>query len=465
MKAVLAEVPAGGAVLAHKKLNKEITQEHPLKHVETAHDASKPAIPADAHVGEAPQKKVFEEIGKEHQLKHVETTHDASKPAIDPEVKIGEAPMKSVLQEVAAGSTVMAHKLLNKEISTGGPDLKHVEPQHDASKPHIDPSVHLREAPQKKVFEEISKEHPLKHVETTHDASKPHIDPTVKVGEAPMKAMSQELLATVAHKAVTTAIAQPHELKHVEPTRDASKPVIPKDAHVGEAPQVKVFAEIGKEHQLKHVETTHDASKPAIPKDAHVGENPHKAVLQEVQAAVAHKAVKAEITQPHELKHVEPAHDASKPVIPKDAHVGEAPQVKVFWEVQQEHQLKHVETTHDASKPAIPKDAHVGEAPQKAILQEVQAAVAHKAVKAEIGQEHALKHVETTHDASKPVIDPHVHVGEAPQKKVLEAVKGEHALKHVETTHDASKPVIAGDAHVGEAPQKKVLEEIKKADK
>jgi len=354
---------------------------------------------------------------------------------------------------------------LNKELTASQPELKHVEPQHDASKPLLDPSVHLREAPQKKVFEELSKDHQLKHVETTHDASKPHIDPTVKVGEAPMKAMTQELHAAVAHKAVNAAIGQAHELKHVEPTHDASKPVIPKDAHVGEAPQVKVFEEIGKEHHLKHVETTHDTSKPAIPKDAHVGENPHKAVLQEVQAAVAHKAVAAEIGQAHELKHVEPTHDASKPVIPKDAHVGEAPQVKVFWELQKEHQLKHVETTHDASKPAIPQDAHVGEHPQKAVLQEVQAAAAHKAVKAEIGQAHDLKHVETTHDASKPVIDPHVHVGEAPQKKVIEEVKGEHALKHVETTHDASKPVIPKDAHVGEAQQVKVLEEIKKADK
>lgn len=55
---------------------KEVSQEHHLNHVDPSqiHDASKPAVPADAQVVEPPAKAVLEQIssGDVPALKHVE---------------------------------------------------------------------------------------------------------------------------------------------------------------------------------------------------------------------------------------------------------------------------------------------------------------------------------------------------------------------------------------------------------
>lgn len=54
----------------------EVAAEHHLRHVDPSqqHDASKPAIPADAHVGESPAKAVLQQIssGDVPELKHVQ---------------------------------------------------------------------------------------------------------------------------------------------------------------------------------------------------------------------------------------------------------------------------------------------------------------------------------------------------------------------------------------------------------
>jgi len=289
-KAVLAEIPAGGAVLAHKKITKELSGDKPeLKHVEGARDASAPQIDKDVKLREAPQKALFVDIGKEHQLKHAEVAHDASAPKIEKDVKIGEAPMKAVLAEVTSGSTVMAHKQLNKEIVSDKPDLKHTEVAHDASAPQIEKDVKLREAPQKAVFADIGKDHQLKHTEVAHDASAPKIEKDVKIGEAPHKAVLAEVAAgsqVIAHKKLNKEIvADKADLKHVEVAHDASAPQIDKDVKLREAPQKAVFADIGKEHQLKHAEVAHDASAPKIEKDVKIGEAPQKAVFAEIKKA------------------------------------------------------------------------------------------------------------------------------------------------------------------------------------
>lgn len=54
-------------------------------------------------------------------------------------------------------------------------------------------------------------------------------------------------------------------------------------------------------------------------------------------------------------------------------------------EVSAPHHLRHVDPNqiHDASKPAIPADAHVGESPAKAVLQQIDS-----------GDVPALKHVQ-----------------------------------------------------------------------
>lgn len=64
----------------------------------------------------------------------------------------------------------------------------------------------LREAPQKKVLEEVKAEKKLKHVDDKdrHDASEPIIDPNAKVGEAPQKKVLADIAKGEAH------------LKHVE---------------------------------------------------------------------------------------------------------------------------------------------------------------------------------------------------------------------------------------------------------
>jgi hypothetical protein len=55
---------------------KEVSGEHHLHHVDPSqiHDASKPAVPADAHVGENPAKAVLQQIssGDVPELKHVQ---------------------------------------------------------------------------------------------------------------------------------------------------------------------------------------------------------------------------------------------------------------------------------------------------------------------------------------------------------------------------------------------------------
>jgi len=201
------------------------------------------------------------------------------------------------------------------------------------------------------------------------------------------------------------------------------------DVKLREAPQVKVFEELGKDHSLKHVDAKekHDASAPKIDATAHIGEAPQKAVLTEVQAAVALKEVKKELTQDHTLKHVETTRDNSAPKIDgalvlslvfrqrcelsdcdiADLKLREAPQKKVFEELGKDHSLKHVDDKekHDLSAPKIDSNAHIGENPMKAVLTEVTAAANLKEVKKEITGDVTLKHVETTRDNSAPKID------------------------------------------------------------
>jgi len=97
-----------------------------------------------------------------------------------------------------------------------------------------------------------------------------------------------------------------------------------------------------------------------------------KAVFAELPAGKAiltHNKIVEEVVKPHELKHVETV-DKSVPVIEKDVHIGEAPQLKVFEEITKPHELKHVDTV-DKSVPVIDKSAHIGEAPQKKLFEEI----------------------------------------------------------------------------------------------
>jgi len=270
------------AAAEQSSLLQEIEKGKDLKHVSSTSDKSAPVIEKDVHVKEAPQKKVFEEIKTEHQLKHVETA-DKSQPVIDQSVKIHENPMKAVFAELPAGKAILTHNKVIDEVVNKPHELKHVSTFSDKSAPVIEKDVHVKEAPQKKVFEEIKTEHQLKHVETV-DKSTPVIDKDAHIGENPMKAVFAELpagKAILSHNKLVDEVVKPHELKHVE-TVDKSTPVIEKDAHIGEAPQKKVFAEITKPHELKHVDTV-DKSTPVIDKSVHIGEAPQKKLFEEIK--------------------------------------------------------------------------------------------------------------------------------------------------------------------------------------
>jgi len=89
--------------------------------------------------------------------------------------------------------------------------------------------------------------------------------------------------------------------------------------------------------------------------------------------------------------------------------------------------LKPTET-RDTSKPVIESDVHIFQNEHKALL-------------AEIEQEHDLNHVNTEHDASVPVIDSDIQIKEAPQVRVLEEVVQPHVLKHV-VVNDKSAPAL-----------------------
>ena len=80
----------------------------------------------------------------------------------------------------------------------------------------------------------------------------------------------------------------------------------------------------------------------------------------------------------------------------------------------------------------------------------------------EIEQGAQLKHVEVAHDASAPIIEPDVHIGQNVHGQLFAEVQQGASLKHVDVEHDASAPIIEPDVHIGENPMKQVLGEIAK---
>ncbi|KAI8470570.1 MAG: hypothetical protein J3K34DRAFT_468978 [Monoraphidium minutum] len=107
-----------------------------------------------------------------------------------------------------------------EDISTGHAHLKHVEVEHDASKPAIEPGTGVGKWDKDGLLEGIQKGVPLKHVETV-DKAKPVIDPEVHI--APNK--HTELMAEVQHAAIVREIKSgggdevKEHLHHVEAPR------------------------------------------------------------------------------------------------------------------------------------------------------------------------------------------------------------------------------------------------------
>lgn len=169
--------------------------------------------------------------------------------------------------------------------------------------------IKIKEAPQKKVFEELQKaEGQLKHVDSVErkDRSTPVIEKDVKVRENPMKEVLKEVPAgpsLMAHKKINKEVAGGSaNLKPTEGARDASAPIIEEGRfcfgffflRLGTVIKKNPFPDVLKglpkgdeegkvEANLKPAENVHDASAPAIDPEAKVKEAPQKALFNEIK--------------------------------------------------------------------------------------------------------------------------------------------------------------------------------------
>jgi len=347
--------------------------------------------------------------------------------------------------------------------------------------------MHIKEAPQKKLFADIRQNHQLKHVKISHDASLPFIPKDIHIKETPQKKVldagketfntalstAKQVAYTLGEKTQQVAhaleekvgykltpseqkeefvkfvdpIASPRDLEevksHLKPaqTQDKSKPVIENDVHIKENHHKDLLAEIGLKHDLNHVKTTHDASLPLIDKDIHIKETTQKKVLdagkEKLNTAITTAkqvayTIGEQVAQTLEEKvgyKLTPSEKEDEGEFVKFVDPLASPR---DLEVVKSN-LKHAQT-RDKSKPIIDRNVHIKENH-------------HKDLFVEIEKSHDLHHVKATRDASSPVIDKGVHIKEAPQKAVLSDITQHHQLKHV-AMNDKSAPVIPRDVHI-----------------
>jgi CO dehydrogenase/acetyl-CoA synthase epsilon subunit len=358
----------------------------------------------------------------------------------------------------------------------------------------------IKEAPQKRIFEEIRQPHQLRHVKV-NDRSAPVIPSDVHITIPKTEALlvagkerfnsalstakqvaysigkkTQQVAHTLEEKIgykFTTAdegtfefvkfvdtVASPKELElvksHLKATQtiDKSKPVIDTDVHIRNNRHRELFAEIELRRELKPSKIEHDASAPFIAKDMHIKQNTHRELL-------------AEIVKPQDLKHVA-THDTTAPFIPKDIHIKESTQKKVLDAGKERlntalttaKQVAHTigEKTHQVAQTLEEKTGYKLTAPdpKEEFVQFVDPLASPRDL--EEVKSH-LKHAQTR-DKSKPVIERDVHIKENHHKDLFVEIEKSHDLHHVKTTHDASSPIIDKGVHIKEAPQKRILSDI-----
>jgi hypothetical protein len=262
-----------------------------LKHVQTV-DKSKPVIDKDIHILKNHHKALFAEIKQQHELKHVKKTRDASSPFLDKNMKIKESPQKKLFAEI-----VQPHQL--KKVAV-----------NDRSAPVISRDIHITiGAPTTGGLWTAGKE----KISSAYSTAK---QVAHTMGE------TLGLYATERKPQFVNPYVSPTELtlvktglKHVQTSE--SRPFFDKDVHILKNNHGALFAEIRQPHELKHVEKTRDSSSPIIDKDLHINKNQHRELFSELQ-------------QPHPLSHVSISHDASRPFIEKDIHIRETAQKKVL---------------------------------------------------------------------------------------------------------------------------------------
>jgi hypothetical protein len=117
----------------------------------------------------------------------------------------------------------------------------------------------------------------LKHVEPTKDASAPAIDPNQSYEDA-VKGKGAAGFTRDALKDQIKKTDWRENLKHTEPAKDASAPAIDPhlkvDVHAGALQRDSLTKEIGGKVSLKHVVPVHDASAPMVPEAIHCPDAP-----------------------------------------------------------------------------------------------------------------------------------------------------------------------------------------------
>lgn len=97
-----------------------------------------------------------------------------------------------------------------------------------------------------------------------------------------LSSIYSSLIVKMADNKLLSEIAGEHKLKHAA-TKDASGPVIDKDAKIKHVDRTGLLSDISSEHQLKHAETK-DASAPVIDKDVKLKTVDRSGLLNEIAA-------------------------------------------------------------------------------------------------------------------------------------------------------------------------------------
>jgi len=187
--------------------------------------------------------------------------------------------------------------------------------------------------------------------------------------------------------------------------------------------------------KLHHVEPTHDASAPVLQKDVHIKKVDRSPLLKAIEKGTS-------------LHHVSPSHDASKPVIEKDVHIKKVDRSPFLKEVVKGTKLHHVEKVNDTSVPHFP---HANSQAQiKHVMDEL----------IQTGRK-KLRKTKSTRDASAPVIEKGLKIKKDNSRKQLmqEIKKGKFELKKT-TTNDRSAPILERDVHIKKSLRPQLMKQI-----
>jgi len=184
-----------------------------LKHVTDIKDASQPHIES-VQIKKVDRQGLLSEISTPRRLSHIDTV-DKSSPRIEEDVTVNHIDRKVFLASAKMSA-------LNREVKRNSVEiverkiLQHVDSAevHDASKPLIEESVHIKKVDRKGFLDSITKSPPELHHAETVDKSAPVIPEDVTVKKA------------TARPAFIAGVVNAPALKHTAGTQDRSNPVV-----------------------------------------------------------------------------------------------------------------------------------------------------------------------------------------------------------------------------------------------